>query len=251
MAAKFDVECSKGDMFTFDPKDIVVKANLNGRAELPDIEWLIEDMMSGKGQIEPIIIRKEDGKPVLVAGFTRWRAICEINKRKLVPGGMKIRCIYSQCSELDGFLMNISENLVRNKTTDLDDAYNVQRLDKWLVAHDKIASIYRKPESWVKKCLKIASCEPEVLKAVREGRIKLNAVAAIAKLSSDQQREKVSGEGPIQVAKVRKPKCDKKKARSLILEAIEFCEEGPYRKKFEAIADALGFDFSDEKGIAP
>lgn len=242
MAAKFDVPCSKGDLFTFDPKDIVIKPNLNGRAQLPDIEDLIADIVD-KGQLEPIIIRKEDELPVLVAGFSRWRAICEINKRKLVPGGLKIRCIYSQCSELDGFLMNISENLVRNKTTDLDDAYNVQRLEKWLVPHEKIAAIYHKPESWVKKCLKIASCEPEVLKAVKDGRLKINAAAGIAKLSSDLQREKVAGEGPVEVVKVEKLKCDKKKAAQLIIDAIESSEEGPHRRKLEEIADALGFEY--------
>ncbi len=220
MAAKFEVNSTKGDLFQFDPCDVIVKAKLNGRHELPDIEWLIEDIVKN-GQIQPVIVRREEGKPVLVLGYSRWRAVREINKRGLTPAPVKLKCVFSQCSEMEGFLMNLSENLVRNRTSDLDDAHNVRLLEKWGQTHAEIAAVYKKSESWVKKCLKIASCEPEVLKAVGDGRLKLSAVAAIAKLSSDDQREKVKGEGKVEISAPEVSKIPTRAAIAKMLDKFE------------------------------
>ena len=208
MSAKFDCETKKGETFSFWPEDIIIKPHLNGRVDSPDIEDLIQDILT-HGQLQNCIIRKESGKPVLGAGFNRWRAISIINKEKrALPGlphvPLKLKCYYADASELDVFLMNISENEKRTQTTDLDKAHNCKLLAQWEVPTERIAAIYRRPESWVKKMLKIASCEPEVLKAVKSGRLKMTAAAAIAKLSSEQQREKVKGEGKIAVENPKK-----------------------------------------------
>src|ERR1019366_999172 len=102
--------------------DIIVKPELNGRHDAPAIEWLIADIVE-QGQIQPVIIRNDGGKAVLVAGFSRWAAISEINKQKLTTAPVKVRCVYSRCNELDGLKLNIAENKFRNSTTPLDDAY--------------------------------------------------------------------------------------------------------------------------------
>lgn len=76
MAVDFKVECKRTSEYGFAPQDIVVKPKLNGRHELPNIQWLIDDILD-KGQLQPCVIRNEAGKPVLVAGFSRWRAVSD------------------------------------------------------------------------------------------------------------------------------------------------------------------------------
>lgn len=105
------------------PEDLDVDPALNGRHNLPDIEDLIQSILA-VGQIQAVSIRKTGGRPSLTAGFSRWRAVAEINKRGLTPSPTTLRCSYTQFTEKQAFLANIAENRVRNQTTDLDNANN-------------------------------------------------------------------------------------------------------------------------------
>lgn len=199
MAVQFNVEHTRSSEYRLFPENITIRPDLNGRHELPDIEWLVQDILR-QGQIVPVTIRSDGGTPVLTAGFSRWRAISEINKRKLAPVKMQIRCTYMQCSEQEGFLGNISENRFRNNTTILDDAHNIKRLLKqYAMTEEQIAAIYfptaenaedkKKALRFVKQRASLASLTKEAEQAVRQGRLKESATVAIAKLSEQQQRE--------------------------------------------------------------
>ncbi len=225
MAAKFDVDSKKSDLHSFYPQDVNIKAQLNGRTELPDIDWLVCSILE-QGQLQACVIRKDGDKPTLGLGFSRWRAVSFINElvadekkrdkwvkahtelegetiiraAPFIPAEpLRLRCEFKQWSEMEMFIANIHENQARNPTTNLDDAYNCQRLEKWGKSQAEIAAIYRKSTTWVKDRLQIVSAEPEVLKAVKDHRLKLTAVKAIAKLTADQQRNKVKGEGPVKI----------------------------------------------------
>lgn len=243
MAAKFEVESKKSDVHSFFPEDIDVKAHLNGRTELPDIDGLTCSILT-HGQLQNVVIRKDGLKPSLGLGFSRWRAVSHINelvKNKakqtewleahqgyVIPSEpIRLRCEFKQWNEQEMFLANIAENLHRNPTTDMDAANNVAQLDKWGIDHAKIAATFKRPESWVKKCLKIASVEPEVKQAVKDGRVKLSAMFAIAKLSADQQRAKVEGDGPIEEVKEKpKKKFDLERLAALAVEYSESEKNG-------------------------
>lgn len=215
MAVKFDVDHTRTSEYRILPENITIKPELNGRHEKPDIEWLIADMLAVddkgnvKGQSTPVAIRNDGGSPVLVAGFSRWRAISEINKRGLTPFPMQLRCTYVQCTEAEAFLYNISENRFRNPTTPIDDAYNMKRLlNAYGRTEDQIAMIYfptaktegelKAARKFVKDRITLISLSPEAETAVRSGRVKESAATAIAKLSEDQQRKVLEKDGPIE-----------------------------------------------------
>lgn len=225
MAANFDVKSVKSDVHAFFPHEITVPAHLNGRTQLPDIDWLVLSIVE-HGQLQNCVIRKDGDKPTLGVGFSRWRAISQINEMvkdakkraawlelhpKIAPTdfpvvALRLKCEFKKWNELEMFIANINENYARNPTTTLDDAHNCAQLKKWDMSDDDIAAVYPgKSASWVKKQLEIASADPKVLKAVADGRIRLNAVSAIAKLSAEQQREAVAGEGKIKPAKKANP----------------------------------------------
>ena len=212
---------SRVSAFKFDPTALVVKSDLNGRHELPDIEWLIQDI-ARNGQAQPVIIRKDGERAVLVAGFSRWRAIVEINKRKLTPANLPILCTYFQGSERDGFVANVRENRFRNATTELDDAHNIVRLQRFLMQDEDIARVYfpdidgnreksKKAIAWVKKRARLANLTPEAVEAVKNGRLKPSAAAHIAELASYVQREVVAKPGPVTSADVAKAEGRKRK----------------------------------------
>jgi ParB/RepB/Spo0J family partition protein len=187
MAVEFDVPMSRTSEYRFLPQNLEVHPELNGRHELPDIQWIVDSIVK-HGQLQPVTIRRTAGKPVLVAGFSRWRAVTEINKQALLPKPLELRCSYTQLTEKQAFLANIEENRVRNPTSPMDDAYNIQRLiNVYQMTVEEAADAYRASVSWVKGRLDLIEATPEVEKQIRKGTIKGPAAKTIAKLSKEHQ----------------------------------------------------------------
>lgn len=76
----------RGAVTFIDPKDVVIKPELRGRTIDPDIAGLISSIRSN-GQIQPVEVRYDGGRPVLVVGFSRWRAISAMAADRASAGG--------------------------------------------------------------------------------------------------------------------------------------------------------------------
>lgn len=197
-----DIKRSEGQ-WTALPEDLDLLPELNGRHDLPDIDWLISSILT-VGQIQPITIRKTGGRPVVTAGYSRYRAIFEINKRKMTPEPMRLWCSYKQYTDKQAFIVTIHENIVRNATTPMDDAYNIQKLiNLFGMPMEEIADTYRTNEKWVKDRLTLLEVAPEVEFAIKEGRIKPTAAVAIAKLGRAAQKAVVAKPGQVTAKDVR------------------------------------------------
>ncbi len=214
MAAKFETEMTRaGDMFSDLPENIRLAPELNGRHEHTDVEALAADI-EAHGQHTPVIIRKDDeGYPVLVAGHRRYRAITLLNERNETK--RKVLCTYrSNISPLDALRYAISENRFRKDVSPIDDAANMALLrDKFALTETDIAAIYF-PETpaaaeslrFVRQRLPLVELASEAAQAVRDGRVKLTAAVALAKLSKAQQRAKVATPGKVRAASVTEKK---------------------------------------------
>ena len=204
MAVNFNLQRRGVSEHNYFPEEITVNEEMNGRHELPDIEWLIESILT-HGQMQPIVIRKEAGNPVLTAGFSRWRAVAAINERGLGKGGrIPLRCSYTAMNEEQAFIANIEENRVRNQTTPIDDAYNIQRLiNVYRKSETDVAEIYHESTGWIKGRLDMIELTPEMQTAVAEGRVKESAVKAIGKLSKSLQKKAAKIEGKITTKAVK------------------------------------------------
>jgi len=228
MAAEFkNFKPKRDSVYKFPPEKIKVNPKLNGRTELPDIEWLIESMVSPVGQIHSVEIRIEAGIPVLTAGFSRWRAAMEINKRKLIPGGFLLRCVSARRTEKEGFIANLHENLIRNAPSEIDDINNIRMLESWGRSHEEIAHIYNRKNSkgepdvkWVRSKLALASLSEEAKTAVKQGRLKPTAAQAIARMSEEEQREAVKGEGKVTAPVADSPKKPSASIRLAVIEEV-------------------------------
>jgi ParB/RepB/Spo0J family partition protein len=173
MAVNFDEPIKRsGEEWAPYPEQLVISPELNGRHDSPDIEPLIQSILQ-HGQLQLCLTRREGGKMVLAAGFNRWRAVSEINKRKLTPEPLRLKCVYRELSEKQAFLANIAENQCRNATTPMDDAYNIQRLiNVYQMSKDEIAKAYGMSLSWVIQRLGLIEAIPAVEKQIRKGAIK-------------------------------------------------------------------------------
>jgi ParB-like chromosome segregation protein Spo0J len=200
MSVQFKSEHKRGTEYLFYPEHLVIQPELNGRHTLPDISELEADI-ERNGQGVPVTIRSDGGKAVLVKGFSRYRAIVNINKRSKVK--RQIRCTYTQLTEPEAFVENITENRFRNATSEIDDAHNIARLMKvYAMTEEQIGEIYfplakedhqkKKAVRWVRTTGALANLTPQAEKALREGKLTTPAARQLAKLSQEQQREELA-----------------------------------------------------------
>jgi ParB/RepB/Spo0J family partition protein len=188
MAVDFDVKGTRTSEYRFLPEYVEIDPLMNGRHETPDIQWIIDSILR-HGQLQPVTIRRTANKPVLVAGFSRWRAVSEINKQHLTEKPLELRCSYTALTEKQAFLANIEENRVRNDTTPMDDAYNIQRLiNVYQMSKAEVAESYRLSLSWVVGRLDLIEATPAVEMQIRKGAIKGPAARAVAKVSKEHQQ---------------------------------------------------------------
>lgn len=203
MAVDFKTEHTRTSEYLFLPEDIKFNPDLNGRHELPDIEWLITSMVR-HGQLQPVSIKNNGGAPWLHIGHSRWRAGLEINRRNLMPVPFKLRCVYFRGSELDAFRATVAENRDRNQTTQIDDGHNIARFLRYNMTLDQIAEEYHEDVAWVKDRLSLIDLCEEAQKLVTNRELKPNAAKALAKLSTDAQKAKIASGEKLTVAAIRR-----------------------------------------------
>lgn len=232
MAVEFKSEHTRTSEYLFDPADITVKPELNGRKNLPEIETLVDSFVS-MGQLQPVLIGRDGGKPVLYDGHRRWRAALEVNRRKLTPKPLKLRCVYYQGDEKAAFLATVIANHERAQTDEIDDANNIAIMGRWGMSDQEIAAVYHRDAAWVKQRLALLELCDEGAQAVRDGRMKPSAAVAIAKLSKDSQREKIksAGDGKITASVVKESSSNGHPKSRKISELKEFWK--PYAEREE------------------
>ena len=190
MAVDFTVPVRRGSQYFIDPKDIVIKPELNGRYDEPDVEELIESMVAN-GQYTPCLVRSDGGKPVLLEGHRRWRAAVEINRRKLVPGRFALCCTYFRGNEKDGFLAGVRVNHERQATTPLDDSFNISRMRRWGMSDEQVAEVFNEDVAWVRRTEKLISLSEDSKTAIKDKKVKPSAVSALAKMTQEEQARAV------------------------------------------------------------
>lgn len=214
MAAEFLPEgkiSRVGDGYVAFPEDIRIAAELNGRHDLPDVEWLANDI-ERRGQLTPVACRKDaEGYAVLVYGHSRLRAVLLLNERN--PNNpRKIKFQYLKgCDEQSAMLAAIAENRFRSDVSPMDDANNIHILEtRFNMSLPDIAAIYfpndaAKGLEYVKQRRGLIELAPAAQQAVRDGSIKLTAARALAKLPQAQQVAKLNaGGGRVKVKALHK-----------------------------------------------
>lgn len=253
MAVRFEVENKRTNAYSFRPEDITVRPELNGRHDTPDITALKADILE-HGQLVPVLIRQEAGKPILCAGFSRWRAISELNIEK-PEREIRISAVYVKLNEQDGFIANWHENRRRNETTPMDDADHFARMQKWGWSEAEIAKKLNLKIAFVKSRLALAEADESVQQAVSAGRVRPTAAAKIAKLSAQQQKALAAGKGRITARDVadaegKRRKMTMTEVRVLVEEAADVGETSAVQAFARVLLEKMDGGPAPEKAAA-
>ena len=149
--------------------------------ESADIEGLAASI-AAQGVLEPVVVRRREGRLEIVAGERRWRAA-----RK--AGLETVPVVVREVSDRDLPLLALVENLQRQDLNPIEEAAAFRRLagDAGLT-HEAIAREVGRSRAAVTNALRLLDLTPEVRKQIENGRLRAAAGRALAPLPADEQR---------------------------------------------------------------
>ncbi len=190
--------------YTVDPKNVILKPELNGRSEDTDVTELAEDILNRGQLVAAICSKSPEGWPVLIAGHRRLRAVVQLNKD--LPDDKKIKLKFNYAatkSDEEALDLTVAENRNRTDVNPLDDAYNINiYMVKFGRGIEEIAKKYfpgattddklARAVAWVKERQKLLELSPEAQEKLRKGEFSTSAAQQLAKLQPVVQNAVIS-----------------------------------------------------------
>lgn len=193
MSIKFNttIKPERGTEFLVDLSDIAVDHGSNNRFSQSDVKILIQSI-SQYGQLEAVgAVRVKPANTLRLAyGFGRYEAIKQINESLPEDQRMKIKVVVFDGNERDVFYRNLAENAHRNNLTHMDYALAIRRMSENFSQSDsQIASFFNRTGGWVSQHRSLLSLDYRIQEKVHSGDINFTDAIALAKMSSEKQKE--------------------------------------------------------------
>ncbi len=133
MAKAFPIAHKRGTTFFANPKDLTIDESVNGRA-FPYTEAEIYDKaktLKKQGQLQPIVVRREGNKVLVVAGTGRALGGLYLNTNDpdYSAEPFLLECVVKDDDGTDARKQNVAENFKRKSLTPVDIAHNITLSD--------------------------------------------------------------------------------------------------------------------------
>ena len=141
----------------------------------------LTDSIRVLGIIQPITVKPEGDKYIIISGERRWRAACAAG---LATVPVFVRDVEPQTLHE----MALVENIQRQDLNAMEVALSLKRLmDECDLTQDKLSERVGKKRSTIANYLRLLNLPPEVQLAVREELISMGHAKVIASASDDKQ----------------------------------------------------------------
>lgn len=168
----------------------------------------LADNIERQGLLQPITVRpvrhpsNEYGdrpdKYEIVCGERRYRALCELSKRWsemdcVAPKGATynrfsdIAAIVREMSDDEAFDAMITENLQRKDVDPIEEAFAFSQLIQKGNTAEEVAARFGKSIRFVQDRVKLNNLIPDLMRAVRDGKMPIVSAMMIAKLDDENQ----------------------------------------------------------------
>ena len=190
-------EVGRSDLFSVFPEFILAEPGDNSRrpeGHTPEHMAALAESILLYGQQQAVTVRRIEGNKVkLVAGYGRHAAIALLNKTQRADNPIKVLCRVVDCNPEEAFIRSIRENIDRNETTPLDDAYAQRRLRGDFGWEDaKIADFYKKSVSYVSQLRKTLQLTGPIQEAVANGQMAVSSAFDLAELPEAEREQAVA-----------------------------------------------------------
>ena len=141
----------------------------------------LSDSIKQLGIIQPITVKKQDEKYIIISGERRWRA-------SQLAGLTTLPAYIREVDDENLHAMALVENIQRQDLNARESALGMQRLiDECNLTQEAMAEKVGKKRSTVSNYMRLLSLPSEVQLALKEGLITMGHAKAIAGISEDRQ----------------------------------------------------------------
>jgi ParB-like chromosome segregation protein Spo0J len=173
-----DAEQVKG-IYLLNITDIIVNPEENGRRFDDDgkLDGLLADILSTRGNSTAVKIRADEkGRPVLVAGYRRYKVIKLINDGKMYQdpetgkdSRMQIKAELVDVDENGALAENVRENAQRKNLSPIDQAYGMSKMLAQQKPQKDIAVVYGVSDATVSTRLNLLELPVKIQKLIHKG----------------------------------------------------------------------------------
>lgn len=175
--------------------DIDLDDSLQVRRFIPDAKKVHElalDIVS-RGQLYPVIARKNKGRYNIIDGTTRVRSILYANQERMYSkedGPLLVSALVVNMSDLEAFTAGAASNMKRYDMSPVDHARVIAVLkEEYGMKSQEVAKVLRRVPSWVTEHEKITKLRPAIQKKIHEGKLAYTAVRDLYGMSEKEQDE--------------------------------------------------------------
>jgi len=144
-----------------------------------ELEELAASIRS-KGVLEPLLVQKEDGHYIIIAGERRWRA-CQIAGLKEIP------VIVRNYSRQERVEISLIENIQREDLNPIEEALAYQRLsDEFGLKQEEIAQKVSKSRTAITNTLRLLRLAPEVQQFVIDAALSMGHARTLIPIEDHQ-----------------------------------------------------------------
>jgi ParB family chromosome partitioning protein len=138
----------------------------------------LADSIRASGLVQPVLLRRANGRYQLIAGERRWRAARQ-------AGLATIPAVVREIGDRDALEMALTENLLREDLNPLEAAQGYAALQqKHGLSHEEIAEHLGLDRSTVTNTLRLLRLPPEVQQMITDGTVSAGHARALLGLES-------------------------------------------------------------------
>jgi ParB family chromosome partitioning protein len=138
----------------------------------------LADSIRSSGVVQPVLLRRSDGRYQLIAGERRWRAA-------RLAGLAVIPALVREIGDRDALELALTENLLRTDLNPLEAAHGYETLQqKHGLSHEEIAQRLGLDRSTVTNTLRLLRLPPEVQEMLANGEVSSGHARALLGLDS-------------------------------------------------------------------
>ena len=199
----------------------------------------LSDSIKQLGIIQPITVKKQDEKYIIISGERRWRA-SQLAGLTILPAYIR------EVDDENLHAMALVENIQRQDLNAIEIALGMQRLiDECNLTQEAMAEKVGKKRSTVSNYMRLLSLPSEVQLALKEGLITMGHAKAIAGISEDRQLWALKK----CIKKALSVRQAEELARKLALPINADIEEEEYPESYSRLVEQLEPYFSDRISI--
>jgi ParB family chromosome partitioning protein len=146
----------------------------------------LADSIRASGVVQPVLLRRSNGRYQLIAGERRWRAA-------RLAGLAAIPAVVRDIGDRDALELALTENLLREDLNPIEAAHGYETLQqKHGMSHEEIAARLGLDRSTVTNTLRLLRLTPEVQEMITQGEISSGHARALLGLDSRPAQDQLA-----------------------------------------------------------